>query len=308
MRTAISYLRYSALVQGKGDSIRRQLELSATYARENNLRINTTYRDDGVSAFRGKNIHEGALSSILTRVKSGEIKRGTVLLVEALDRLSRSDLTTQLNLFLSILEAGLEIVTLTDKRRFTKQSVNENPTDLMISLVYMIRGHDESAMKSRRLAKAWEGKRLKIGEEKITARCPEWLELEKDRKSFKIIPERAAIVQRMFQLASKGVGKRIVAKELNDAGVKPWGNGRWWYDSYVQKILSNRAVIGEFQTYKMVDGKRTPVGDPIPNYFPRVVDKTVFFKITRHKRPSGPVGKSVSNLFASPGLICLVIR
>lgn len=50
--------------------------------------------------------------------------------------------------------------------------------------------------------------------------------------------------------------------------------------------------------HKMENGKRVPVGDPLPNYFPCIVDKAQFFKITRHKRHSGPVGKSVSNLFS----------
>jgi DNA invertase Pin-like site-specific DNA recombinase len=56
------------------------------------------YRDLGVSAFRGKNADHGALKAFLDRVESGLIQPGSYLIVESLDRLSRTDITYALQL------------------------------------------------------------------------------------------------------------------------------------------------------------------------------------------------------------------
>src|SRR5262249_44908445 len=46
----------------------------------------------------------------------------------------------------------------------------------------------------------------------------------------------------------------------------------YWARSYVAKILSNRAVLGEYQPHTRRAGQtRRPEGEPIANYFPRVI-------------------------------------
>jgi hypothetical protein len=39
----------------------------------------------------------------------------------------------------------------------------------------------------------------------------------------------------------------------------------------VQKILRNRAVLGEYQPHKIVEDKRVPVGEAVADYYPAVV-------------------------------------
>ncbi len=67
MTKAYSYLRFSTPEQMKGDSFRRQTELSAKYAEEHDLDLDTalTFADLGVSAFRGRNVSEGQLGAFL---------------------------------------------------------------------------------------------------------------------------------------------------------------------------------------------------------------------------------------------------
>jgi DNA invertase Pin-like site-specific DNA recombinase len=79
----------SSQQQLKGDNLRRQLELSREYADRNDLLLDGTLRDIGISAWAGDNIKDGALGRFVTMIKSGEVKRGSYLLVESLDRLSR---------------------------------------------------------------------------------------------------------------------------------------------------------------------------------------------------------------------------
>ncbi|WP_319405795.1 recombinase family protein [uncultured Desulfosarcina sp.] len=62
---AYSYLRFSTPEQMKGDSFRRQSEAAVHFADNHRLELDEsiTYQDLGVSAFHGKNVHEGAFVS-----------------------------------------------------------------------------------------------------------------------------------------------------------------------------------------------------------------------------------------------------
>jgi Resolvase, N terminal domain len=126
-RDAISYSRFSTAIQAAGDSLRRQLKLSDDYAKKHNLRINRTLTDKGISGFRGANLQQGALGAFIKAIDMKKVKPGSVLLVESLDRLSRNQVTEQLSLFLIILNAGIEIVTLVDERSYTRESINGKP-------------------------------------------------------------------------------------------------------------------------------------------------------------------------------------
>jgi hypothetical protein len=48
-----------------------------------------TFNDLGVSAYRGKNAEAGRLADFLVAVEDGIVPRGSYLLVESLDRISR---------------------------------------------------------------------------------------------------------------------------------------------------------------------------------------------------------------------------
>ena len=108
--TAYSYRRFSSLEQSKGDSLRRQTELSEQYAIEHNLVLDDSLSllDAGVSAYRGANSTEGALSRFIEAVKDGRVASGSWLLVESLDRLSRNTVDNALALFLQLLQSGIQ--------------------------------------------------------------------------------------------------------------------------------------------------------------------------------------------------------
>ena len=63
MTIAYSYIRFSSTEQLKGDSLRRQSELSKNYAEANNLELDTklNLRDLGLSAYDKSNLKKGAL-------------------------------------------------------------------------------------------------------------------------------------------------------------------------------------------------------------------------------------------------------
>src|SRR5688572_21023023 len=86
-----SYLRFSSPEQARGDSFRRQTEEPERWCRERGLELDDTLtlHDLGRSAFRGSHAEFGALRVFLDLVESGRVERGSILLVESLDRLSR---------------------------------------------------------------------------------------------------------------------------------------------------------------------------------------------------------------------------
>jgi Recombinase zinc beta ribbon domain/Recombinase len=77
-----------------------------------------------------------------------------------------------------------------------------------------------------------------------------------------------------------------------------WGvgkrKGERWHSRYVQKLLTNEAVIGTFMPHKAIKGttgrKREPQ-QPIEGYFPAVVDRDVFTRVSTHARARAARGR-----------------
>ncbi|MDX2033145.1 MAG: recombinase family protein [Blastocatellia bacterium] len=289
LKLAFSYLRISSQRQLDGDGVRRQLERTERYCREKGLTLDEKLQDLGISAFTGANRNRGALGQFMKRVENGEIPRGSHLVVESLDRLSRNKVTKALKIFMEIIEAGITLHTLIDKMEFTEDSIDKNPSELIVSISMMARANEESSTKSDRLRETWDNKRSKARSgAKLTARVPGWIEVKRDENGaivdFGLDKVRAGWVEQAYKWYADGAGTDIIARRLNDAAVECWGAGRGkgrdWSGGAVHKIMfSTPAVIGHFQPHKMVadeiDGvrkmKRVPVGDLITDYYPRAI-------------------------------------
>lgn len=308
-----SYIRFSTPDQLKGDSLRRQMEAADKWALEHGMVIddNLRLRDLGLSAYHGTHKDKGALGAFLELVKKGQISPGSVLLVESFDRLSREEVIDALEQFLSIIRQGIRVVTLSDGREYSKESITANYTDLIVSLTIMSRAHEESATKAYRGKAAWDKKRNNADKKKLTARAPAWLKLSADKTTFEVFPERAATIERIFRMKLDGQGGDTIARTLNAEGIK-WsqghGHGRvlenGWRKSYVDKILRGRAVLGEYQPMTGRGEKRQPAGDPIANYFPRIIPDELFYAVQQQmarNRGKGGRNGELQNLF---GAIC----
>jgi len=298
-KKAYSYIRFSTPEQIKGDSLRRQLEGSRQWAEENGYELDTSMRDLGVSAFSGANRTEGSLKKFIDLIEQGHIDEGSVLILESLDRLSREELTKSLNLFINILSAGIKIVTLADRQEYTSESIN-NIGNLVISLVSMARAHEESQMKSMRARASWKAKVANAGNKKLSRFCPNWLQYNEETDSFDLIEDRAELIRDIFRKSIAGMGQGRLAKELNERHVPSWGRANGWHETYLQKLCQNRALIGEFQPYSHNNGIRTPLGEPLTDYFPAVLESDVFHAVqTARKQRTvarGRRGNAFSNL------------
>lgn len=296
-RKAYSYLRFSTPEQSKGDSFRRQMSMALAYAAQHNLDLDQelTFHDVGVSAYRGQNADAGRLAYFVEAVRSGQVPQGSLLLVEQLDRVSRLSPLRALDVLRGITSEGVGVVTLNDGKVYTKESLEGLPVDLIISILTFTRANEESETKARRLRAAWEAKRAALPSRRpITAKLPGWLRMSKDRELIEVVPERAEVVRRIFQLAAAGVGQQRIAATLNEEGVEPWGEGarkgRFWHRSYIAKVLSNPAVLGTFRPHVLeFDGhhKKRRALDPVEGYFPAVVSEELFQEVQALRQARG---------------------
>ena len=332
---AFSYIRFSTPEQSLGDSERRQLDVAEIWAKSKDLTLDTTYTDRGRSGFKGTNRKKGALGIFLKKIAAGDIARGSYLVVEDLDRLSREHPFDSLGLIRKILSAGVIIAVLKHETYWEEYSEENLRADLsgmkMMGLVFELgRASGESARKSTLGTKNWKEKRKHARTEQraMTKVSPAWIKTEiigegrNKLRRYEIDTTRAKIVLDIFKRHHSGEGVRAISKHLNDGKVPTWGRGKSqaikWHQSYILKILSNPSVLGHYQPHKfetIVDPEnpeeriqiRVPAGDPIPNYYPVIpgLDLDTFqkvqTKITGRRLTGGRIGEQISNLF--PGLV-----
>jgi DNA invertase Pin-like site-specific DNA recombinase len=311
--TAYSYLRFSTPEQMRGDSFRRQTELSQQYAEEHGLDLDNTltFRDLGVSAFRGRNIAKGALGDFLRAVESGRVQPGSWLLVESLDRLSRDNVMAAFGRFSEILSKGITVATLQDGKVYTAKSVADNFGELIVSLGVMFRANEESVTKAKRLRAAWGNKRKRAREgHTLTSRVPYWLTLVRGQNgepdAFTVNEDRAAVVRRLFDMSIAGHGMVDIARRLNTERVPMFGGGRSWSAASVQRLLETEAVYGVFQPQRIeVDAQgreqRVDDGEPVRDYFPAIVSEETYL-LAKKARSGRRIavsrnGAAFSNLF-----------
>jgi len=121
--------------------------------------LDTSLRDEGIPGYMGRNAKVGALARFLKAIEEGMVAPGSVLVVESLDRRSRNEPLEGLDLLKTIIKAGVEIVTLHDNRRYTRENLSRDVVYLINALLILARGYEESDTKSKRLSASWQNKR-----------------------------------------------------------------------------------------------------------------------------------------------------
>jgi DNA invertase Pin-like site-specific DNA recombinase len=294
MTTAYSYVRFSSKPQERGDSLRRQVALAREYAEKHQLTLDErSYQDLGISAFKGKNVAEGALGAFLKAVDDKLIPTGSYLLVESLDRVSRASVMDAYDVFRSIIKRGIVLVTLNDQQVYSRATIDDNWTKLIMALAVMARSNEESATKSKRIKESWAEKR----EQGVilTAMGPGWLTLSDDRKKWLLKADKVKVVRDVFEYAASGLGAPTIANKLNGAGVPTMARAAHWEPGVVMALLKNSAVIGRY-TPKKADAA------PIDGYYPEVIKPEVFHAVQEHiakrRGTGGRKGENVANLFS----------
>jgi DNA invertase Pin-like site-specific DNA recombinase len=320
---AISYARFSSQRQSGGSSLERQLTLTREYCEAHGLILDDTLTDEALSAYKGDNTTRGALGVFYDAVHAGQVERGTFLIVEHLDRLSRESPRTALTQFLNLIEAGIKIVTLFDEHLYEAASKSVE-LDLITAILHMSEAHKSSETKSKRLGEAWTIKRASATP--LTKMRPAWLSVRNDASGIVFEPnEGAAVIRRIFREAAAGLGSYQIAARLNKEGVPPLTgnkvhgaklpNGQpnpkvgqplssGWNKSRIIAIIKSDHALGWFQPHKREGKNRVPVGEPIKDYYPAIVTQSIVDAARANVASrtfagpgSGRRGDLISNLF-----------
>ena len=281
-----SYLRFSDPKQATGGSVDRQLRYAQHWAAEKGLLLDEalTLRDEGLSAYHQHHVKQGALGVFLKAVEGGRIANGSVLVVEGLDRLSRAEPIQAQAQLAQIINAGITVVTASDGREYNRASLKAQPMDLVYSLLVMIRAHEESDTKSKRVKAAirrqCEGWIAGSFRGLIrNGKDPQWLRWTD--QGWELVPERVSAVRRALELYQQGLGAGRAAKVMHEEGyeLSSWGVS----GQQVYRLIKLPALRGAKRL--AVDGEAYMLEE----YYPRVLSETEWAELQhlagqRHRR------------------------
>lgn len=263
MPKAISYMRFSAIHQGKGSTLERQKELIEEWFHHHPdiKRSNLSSIDYGKSGFTGKDQH--GLDKIRAAVEAGQILAGDYILVEAIDRIGRLQPLKMIERITSIVNRGVVIVTLEDGQEYSQNTLNNNASSLYILAGKVQQAHDYSKQLSRRLLKAYERKRRLAKEgSSISLHTPVWL-----TSKGKLDPVKSEMVKECISLYLKGYGARRVILDL----IPKYPDLSRVHPSTFKKWFTNRVIVGEWDT----------LGERIPDVFEPLIDLPTFYRLQK---------------------------
>lgn len=309
---AYRYARFSHSRQAEGMSLERQADVAVEWARQKGIELDDTlaaFVDAGVSASRGKNIVKGALGRFREAVAAGDVAPGSYLLVESVSRFSRLSPLDSQPVLRELVEAGIRVV-------FFDPSIEvnaDNQHDMQVGMIFQIMAYiakEYADTLGRYKTKAWERARdaMRTNGKSATALLPYWLTCERGiengrptRGPITLHPVYAPIVERIFREYLAGHGKAQIAARLNAekiappmrVGSKEGKRAAFWRHGLIGRTLSNPAVTGVFQPHKEIKTritlksgiagalkrKREPAGEPIPDYYPRVISDELFAQV-----------------------------
>lgn len=290
MSKVYSYLRFSSKAQELGHSKERQLSKAIAYCKDKKLTLETTtFEDLGVSAWKGANVSGGRLGDFLRAVDEGLIPSDSTLLVEHLDRVTRAEPLLAQELFIGIVRRGLTLITLNDEQVYSQATIKGDWTKLLTAVIKLAQANEENEKKSERVKAVLLHQRT--NDILSARRCPSWMTVSEDRKSFVLIPEKVALVRRMFSLAHDGYGIYQTAQLLNREGVPHLGKPRLtnkekkeektladarqrtlrWKGPEINRILRDEAVIGHHN--------RRTEGKVKENFFPAIIEPHLFHAV-----------------------------
>lgn len=264
------YRRVSSAGQLDGHGLDRQQDYFTDYLKQHpEHTVVREYSDDGKSGYKGHNQLEGAgLHSFLKDFDAGLVPEGSILVTENLDRITRQNPMKAVLLLSRLCDGGVIIESLGDGQTY---STADSLLSIIMAAVNSHRAHEESVVKGQRIGAAWQEKlRLAMVDGTPHGKnCPRWIRLSDDGKRYELIPDKAELVTKMFELRLSGHGLLEIANMLNDEGIptltpkRKNSSGRWMSES-VRDILKSEQCYGQFRDNS--------------SYYPPVVDFATFQK------------------------------
>ncbi len=301
-----SYLRFSAAKQAAGASAARQSDYAKKWAAEHGMILDAelSMRDEGLSAYHQRHIKTGALGVFLAAINAGKIPAGSVLIVEGLDRLSRAEPIQAQAQLAQIINAEITVITASDGKQYNRERLKANPMDLVYSLLVMVRAHEESETKSKRVAdvlrRKCEGWTAGTYRGKISCGAdPSWVRWT--GSAFELIPEAANAVCLAVRMFTEGYGAVKILQLLNDKGLSVTG-GR--HAGNINQLITAQPHL--FIGDRIVNASGTPY--TLKGYYPALLNQAEYDRLVvaiaeRKTKPRKAGGKSeYPSLFTGMGM------
>lgn len=261
------YSRVSTIQQVDAFGISRQINTiqdfleSATLPQELGYQLDSNNyeileSDKGLSGYKGHNFTKGSLGKFKTRVASGEITEGC-LLIESVDRFSRKQGYDAIEEFMFLIKRNIDIIEVETGQIYSYRLEHKLST-LSTSIE---RAYQESKRKSRISKKSWKNRKEVAVSEKnaLNNNTPGWLALSEDKCAYAIDKEQVILITKMFNLYASGVGVTDIVRTLNRDGYQ--NNGKNWNTVTIYNKLRDRRLngflVGKYKTISKKDNEST---------------------------------------------------
>jgi hypothetical protein len=303
-KLAYSYRRFSSRRQEQGSSLARQLEMAQEVCTANGWQLVDLPPDEGVSAYKvngddlmAANMHKGNLGAFLERVQAGQIRPGSVLIVERLDRFSRNFYDIVFPVWLNLLQSDIEIYSCVTHTHYTLEAIRKNPMLAGMALIEMANANEYSSGMAKRVGKAIslrlaecsKGRKMNLGPWK-----PLWLDFsgKKGESGTYTLNAHAETVRRIVSEYIAGNGMSRIAKGLIRDRIPNLRHGRW-----------NQGTVSHLLKSEALTGNQTVNGVTLKRIYPAVVSEAQYTELgaklaeNRNRRGGNPRGDRIDNLF-----------
>lgn len=283
---AFSYIRFSSKKQELGNSLQRQMEAAERWCAYNNVELSPiTFDDLGVSAFK-----EGtrpALADMLEYIKTGIIPKGSFILLENSDRLSRRGFKHAVDIVHEIVNNDVYLVVLGNNPVVYDKHNIVDLSSMLSLLLDSDRGRQESARKSV-LIKAAK-KHLRSTRE-AKGKLPWWLSAVDGKAE---LNEFSAVIREMVDMKLQGVSAQKIATHFNNKGVLN-AQGTAWKAVSINASFKNKLLYGTKVYYEVVgtNGRDCAPVEEVPNWAPAICSKREFDAIQPKKRVKGELTRT----------------
>lgn len=292
---AFSYRRYSSLNQSD-TSLERQGKDNLQLCAEHGWTLVDLPPDRAVSAWHGVNRITGVLGSFIKKVKAGEVPKGSVVIIEQLDRFGRDEVDIVLNDFCNLLRADILIYSHIDHKIYTRASIKDK-ADMLMAVLGFLTANDYSEKLSQRikgnfsliLERAANGEPVKLGWWQ-----PRWIDCKEGVKGvYKFEPNaHAKTIYRIVTEYLDGQSMYQIARGLIANKVPCLLNGKW-----------SQGTVANFLRHPALLGSVTIKGIILKNYYPPVITHKQYERLqaklaeNRSRKGGGAGSDVVANLF-----------
>jgi hypothetical protein len=260
--------------------------------------------DAGVSAYKlngderlAANMHKGNLATFLERVEAGQIKRGSVLIIEKLDRFSRNFYDVVFPVWLNLLQSGVEIYSCVSNTHYSLDIIRKNPMLAGMALIEMANANEYSSGMSNRINKAFslrlaecaKGKAMNLG-----GWQPRWVDFHgsKGHAGEFSLNAHANTIRRIATEYIGGASMGGIGKGLIRDQVPTLMGGRW-----------NQGTIANLLRHETLVGHKTIKGVRLERYYPAVITDAQYQQLRAkladnlNRKGGNPVSDYIANLF-----------